>query len=119
MRSDRFWQTPDGWAIQRAARALRTISVKVDEEPKQKGRRGSRSAASFQRQVLNEMEPFGQHPFTGPVALDLHFVSERKNPPAIYSLAKHLLDLLGTAGHPARAPGLQHQAQPGQGTDRS
>jgi hypothetical protein len=103
--SDGFLQTPAGWAIQRAARFPRTILVKVDEEPERKGRRGSRSAASFQRQVLNDMEAFGRHAFTGPVALDLHFVSERKNPPAIYSLAKHVLDVLGMAAPESTRPG--------------
>ena len=103
--SDGFLQTPEGWAVQRAARFPRTILAKVDEEPERKGRRGSQSAASFQRQVLNEMEAFGRHAFTGPVALDLHFVSERKNPPAIYSLAKHVLDVLGTAAPENACPG--------------
>jgi hypothetical protein len=51
------------------------------------------------------MEVFGRHAFTGPVALDLHFVSERKNPPAIYSLAKHVLDVLGTAAPESTRPG--------------
>jgi hypothetical protein len=103
--SDGFLRTPEGWANQRAARFPRTILVKVDEEPERKGRRGSRSAAAFQWQALNDMEVFGRHAFTGPVALDLHFVSERKNPPAIYSLAKHVLDVLGTAAPESTRPG--------------
>jgi hypothetical protein len=88
---------PDGWEIQRTARFRRTIVVKASGEPERKGTRGSRSAASFQRYVLDQMEPFGQHAFTGPVAVDLDFISARANPPAIYSLAKHALDVLGAA----------------------
>jgi hypothetical protein len=95
--SDSFWQTPDGWEIQRAARFPRTIAVTADGEPERKGNRGGLSAASFQRHVLDQMEPFGQHAFTGPVALDLDFVSARPNPPAIHRLAKHALDVLGAA----------------------
>ena len=103
--SDRFWRTPEGWAIQHAARVPRTIVAKADGEPERKGNRGSLSAASFQRHVLDQMEPVGQHAFTGQVALDLDFMSARANPPAIYSLAKHALDVLGAAVPENSRPG--------------
>lgn len=48
------------------------------------------------------MTTFRQFPLTGPVALDVCFVSGRSQPPGVHRLAKHLLDVLGalrTRGH--------------------
>ncbi|MFD0733316.1 RusA family crossover junction endodeoxyribonuclease [Planotetraspora mira] len=79
--------------------------MRIEGEPEQKGLRGSRSALAFQQQVVEQMMALSRRPFTGPVALDLHFTSRRKNPPAIHNVAKHVLDLLDDAdpaGRPRR-----------------
>jgi hypothetical protein len=71
------------------------VHARIPGEPQRKGDRGKRAAAEFQRAVVDRM---GQRsPFRGPIALDLHFVALRKNPPSIYQLAKYALDVLGTA----------------------
>ncbi|WP_188186914.1 hypothetical protein [Nonomuraea sp. SYSU D8015] len=91
-----LWNVPDDfWVIQQRARWARTLRLFVDGEPERKGARGKRSAVTFQRQVLDRMAALRRRPFTGPVALDLAFHTARRNPPAIYQLAKHVLDLLG------------------------
>ena len=90
------WHVPDDfWVLQRRSRCPRTILAKIDGEPATKGRRGDRFAAQYQRQAIESMKLHHRYPFTGPVALDLLFISRAKNPPAIYSAAKYLLDLLG------------------------
>jgi len=90
------WDVPrDFWVFQRRARRRRTVRAKIDGEPQRKGRGGKHTAASFQRAVIDGMRQ--RYPFRGPIALDLHFVSLRKNPASIYQLAKHVLDVLSTA----------------------
>jgi hypothetical protein len=86
----------DFWIIQRRSRWARTPRLAVEEEPMRKGRLGKRSAASVQQQVIDQMKLYRRYPFTGPVALDLHAVAARKNPPSIHQVAKYMLDLLGT-----------------------
>jgi len=93
-----WWNLPDDfWVIQRNARWQRTLRMRIEGEPEQKGLRGSRAALAFQQQVIDQMVALSRRPFTGPVALDLHFTSRRKNPPAIHNVAKHVLDLLDAA----------------------
>lgn len=105
MARDRLWNLPeDMWVFQRHSRYSRTIILQVDGEPAQKGPSGRRSAPAFQRQVIEGMRQYGRHPFTGPVALDLHFTARRRQPPMIHNVAKHVLDLLG--------PALPENAQP-------
>lgn len=93
-----FWHVPeDFWIIQRRSRWARTLRISVEGEPMRKGRLGKRSAASVQRQIIDQMQVRRRYPFTGPIALDLHAVAARKNPPSIHQVAKYLLDVLGTA----------------------
>jgi hypothetical protein len=50
---------PEGLGILRwRARQARTIIMKLGGEPEHKGRGGGRSAADFQRQVMDEMERY-------------------------------------------------------------
>jgi hypothetical protein len=94
----RSWDVPeDFWILQWRTRWERKLIMRIDGEPARKGDRGKREAVKFQRQVLDEMERYGRYPFAGPVALDLHFRAVRRNPPAIYHVAKNVLDLLGPA----------------------
>jgi hypothetical protein len=71
--------------------------MQVDVEPAGKGPAGKRSAPEFQRQVMDQMEQYRRYPMTGPVALDLHFQTARRNPPGIHRAAKYTLDILGAA----------------------
>ncbi|MEO3861555.1 hypothetical protein [Acrocarpospora sp. B8E8] len=94
-----LWDVPDDlWAVlQRRSRWNRTLLLKVDGEPLRKGRLGARSAAAIQKQLIGQMIAYRRHPYTGPIALDLHAVAARKNPPSIHQTAKYLLDVLGNA----------------------
>ena len=97
MRLGRSWDVPDEfWMLWWRSRQLRLV-MQVDVEPAGKGPAGRRSAPEFQRQVMDQMERYRRYPMTGPVALDLHFQSARRNPPGIHRAAKHTLDILGAA----------------------
>lgn len=92
------WDLPeDFWALQRQYRRARTMRLLVQGEPRRKGRLGRQFAASIQQQIIEQMQAYRRYPFTGPVALDLHAVAARRNPPGIHQVAKYLLDVLGTA----------------------
>ena len=98
MRPGRSWDVPDEfWRLWWGHRQLRKLIMQVDVEPAGKGPAGRRSAAEFQRQVMDEMERYRRYPLTGPVALDLHFRAARRNPPTVQRAAKHTLDILGAA----------------------
>lgn len=88
----------------RQANWIRALRMYVDGEPEQKGPRGRRAAVPFQQQVVEHMVAMRRRAFTGPLALDLQFRSTRKNPPAIYKIAKNVLDLLGAADEAVRPP---------------
>ncbi len=84
MRPGRSWDVPDEfWRLWWGHRQLRKLIMQVDVEPAGKGPAGKRSAAEFQRQVMDQMESYRRYPMTGPVALDLHFRAARKNPPTV------------------------------------
>jgi hypothetical protein len=51
-----------------------------------------------QRKLVAQLKPFGHGVLTGPVALDLGFQVGSVNSPALYHLAKYLLDVLGPVG---------------------
>jgi hypothetical protein len=71
--------------------------MQADVEPRARATPTGGLHLSFQRQVMDEMERYRRYPMTGPVALDLHLRATRRNPPTIYRVAKHTLDVLGTA----------------------
>jgi hypothetical protein len=91
----RRWDVPDEfWLLLWRSRWGRTLAMQVQGEPRRKAHNKT-PAADFQRQVMDAMDRYRRYPFTGPVALDLHFRTTRRNPPSIYHAAKHALDLLG------------------------
>ena len=98
--SEGFW---DGWVgreIRWRQRQLRTRRLCLDGEPERKGRRGGAvRVAEVQRRLVEQQKPFGHRALTGPVALDLDFRVTSTNPPTLYHVAKHLLDVLGPV-HP-------------------
>ncbi|SMC65622.1 hypothetical protein [Kibdelosporangium aridum] len=70
--------------------------LQMDGEPEQKARRGgAHRAARAQRDLVEQLTAFRQHPLTGPVALDVRFTAGRAQPPGVHRLAKHHLDVLG------------------------
>src|SRR5260370_9960365 len=98
MRLGRSWDVPDDlWLLWSRSRALRTLIMRADVEPAGKGPAGKRSAPEFQRQVMDQMERYGRYSMTGPVALDLHFRADKRNPPGIPRAAKPTPALLRPA----------------------
>jgi hypothetical protein len=94
-RTVRRWDVPDEfWLLLWRSRWGRTLVMQVQGEPRRKAHNKT-PAADFQRQVMDAMDRYRRYPFAGPVALDLHFRTTRRNPPSIYHAAKHALDLLG------------------------
>ena len=84
-------------ASSRPVRRHRQLIIDVAVEPAGKGPSGKRSAQEFQCQVMDQMERHHRYPMRGPVALDLHYRAAQRNPPSIYRVVKHTLDLLGPA----------------------
>ncbi len=70
----------------------------MNGEPEGKGERGRRAVREFQRQVATQQRAAGHRAMTGPVALELRFVSTRPTPPAIHRMAKWALDVLEQPG---------------------
>jgi len=108
MRLARSWDVPDEfWMLWWRSRQLRFVT-RVDVEPAGKGPAGRRSAPEFQRQVMDQMERYHRYPMTGPVALDLHFDTARRNPPGIHRAAKRTLDILGAVLPGCERPRRRH-----------
>jgi hypothetical protein len=106
---DGFWEGPTGRQILWRRRWLRVRRLSLEGEPEQKARRGSgyRSARA-QQDLIGQLTAVGQHPLTGPVALDVCFHASRPNPPGPHKLAKHLLDVLGGVRGAADVAGHHH-----------
>jgi hypothetical protein len=94
-----FWYSGVGREIRWRQRWFRTRRLCLDGEPerKRKGGRGGAAvrAVETQRKLVEQLKPFGHGVLTGPVALDLDFQVRSVNSPALYHLAKYLLDVLG------------------------
>ena len=84
-------------------RLLREVHLADGHEPATKRQRAARiRAVEFQRDTVATMRSAGRRAMTGAVALDVHFTCGERNPPSIYRLAKHLLDVLGPAIEPEK-----------------
>lgn len=92
----RFWDSWIGRELRWNQRCQRTRLLRLDGEPERKGRKGGAvRAAEVQRSLIAQLKSFRQGTLTGPVALDLGFRVASTNSPALYNLAKYLLDVLG------------------------
>lgn len=62
MRSGRsVWDVPDNfWILWWRSRRARMFMMQVSGEPERKGHEGERTAADFQRQVMDEMERYSR-----------------------------------------------------------
>jgi hypothetical protein len=93
--------------LQSYQRRRRARVIHVRGEPEGKGTRGTRALPEFRRQVAEQLRAAGHRAMAGPLALDISFVSTRKNPTAIHHMTKWALDALeraesrgeGSAGH--------------------
>lgn len=78
-------------------RELRVAHVLLDQEPRRKGRRGRLEAEAFRDEVSRSLERNAAWPkLKAPLAIDFQFVTSERQPPKLWSLPKHYLDLLGS-----------------------
>ena len=78
-------------------RELRAARVLVDQEPRRKGRRGRLEAETFRIEARGALEPNPAWPkLKAALAVDFQFVTSERQPPKLWSLPKHYLDLLGS-----------------------
>lgn len=78
-------------------RKLRVAHVLVEQEPRRKGRRGRLEAEAFQNEASRTLERNRAWPkLKAPLAVDFHFSTSERQPPKLWSLPKHYLDLLGS-----------------------
>ena len=78
-------------------RELRVAHLLVDQEPRRKGRRGRLEAEVFRREASRTLERNNAWPkLKAPLAVDFQFVTSERQPPKLWSLPKHYLDLLGS-----------------------
>lgn len=104
-----FWDSWAGRELWWRQRWLRTRRLRLEGEPRQKRTRGARQhAADAQQKLLEQLMPFRHGVLTGPVALDLDFHVTVDQPPALYNLAKYLLDVLGPTQSAGQTLGRRH-----------
>ncbi len=93
--TEQFWDSWPGRQVRWRQRWLRTRRFRLAGEPRQKKSCGERQhVMATQRSLLEELKLFHHNALTGPVALDLNFHVTTDQPPALYNLAKYLLDVL-------------------------
>lgn len=77
-------------------RRLRTVTAMLDQEPRKKSKAGRVEAGPFRAAVRQAADRTSDWPKPrAAVALDLHFHTSRRQPPALWALPKNYLDLLG------------------------
>lgn len=83
---------------QRAGQGVRVLVHDVEPQSK---RMPDADRDRFQAALSEQMATFSRAPFTGPVALKIDLATTSRNAPQAHTIAKNLLDLLGT-----RRPGV-------------
>lgn len=100
-----YWNSTDGRRHARSGRRFRTALALVEQEPRQKGRQGTREASAFREAAQKDLTRSGRRGWPrAALALDLRFTTTRRQPPDIDRLAKHYLDLLQVQAGPGREP---------------
>ncbi|GFE97858.1 hypothetical protein [Gluconobacter sp. Gdi] len=77
-------------------RAKRNVSILVHDVEPQSKKMPDADRDRFQAEVSENMATFSREPFTGPIALQVDLTTTRRNAPQAHTIAKNLLDLLGT-----------------------
>jgi len=101
-----YWASAEAIERQRFDRWLQTVRVTVDQEPRQKGPAGRREAQPFRAAVREAITL--KHDWPKPraaLALDFAFHATARQPPSLWRLPKHYLDLLGASSAPPADPG--------------
>jgi len=91
-----YWDSWPGKWQQWRVRQARAVHLLIPGEPIQKSdRRAASHAVEIRAQLDHEFRSTGRATLTGPIALSLHFTTDRTQPPDLPKLAKYLLDVLG------------------------
>ena len=77
-------------------RSNRGVSVSVHDVEPQSKRMPDADRDRFQAAVSEQMATFSRRPFAGPVALKIDLATTSRTAPQAHTIAKNLLDLLGT-----------------------
>jgi len=100
-----YWASAEAIERQRFDRWLRTVRAIVDQEPRQKGRAGRRESQPFRAAVREAITLTPDWPKPrATLALELAFHATARQPPSLWRLPKHYLDLLGAASAPTADP---------------
>lgn len=103
---DDYWRSPEALERKRLDRWLRTARAALDREPRQKGRLGRREARPFRDAIREAVAHQSDWPKPrATLALDFDFLAAERQPPGLWRLPKHYLDLLGATSAPLDDPG--------------
>jgi hypothetical protein len=95
-RWDDFLSTPEGKVAQYRRRKQQRVSIILDEiEPQSKKMRDPEKD-NFQRRVIEALDDVRRGAFRGPLALSVDLNTTKPTAPQAHTIAKNLLDLLGT-----------------------
>lgn len=92
MRKLDYLNTRKGQLNLRWKRKLARLYFSIDQEPKVKA--SDEANIRFQNNILNTLKELKRRAYRSPVILELTFTITENNPPSIYKLAKHYIDLL-------------------------
>jgi hypothetical protein len=93
---DSFFETPEGRLVQHRRRERRRILIYLDDVEPQSKKMVDADKDAFQRKVLKELKDLRRAAFVGPLALSVHLSTTRATAPQAHTIAKNLLDLLGS-----------------------
>jgi hypothetical protein len=92
----RYWNTRRAQERAFWLRDLGTARAIIPHEPRRKGSRGQQEAASFQSDARAQLQIWSSWPRPrAALAVDLMFHTTERQPPKLWHLPKHYLDLLG------------------------
>jgi hypothetical protein len=101
-----YWDSPSGLTQAHRRRFERTARIRVGQEPRSKTSARPRDLMEFRRVVRDEVRIFRDWPRPrAALALDFFFRTTRRQPPALWALPKHYLDLCGATSAPEADPG--------------
>ena len=89
-------ETPEGRLVQHRRRERRRILIYLDDVEPQSKKMVDADKDAFQRKVLKELKDLRRAAFVGPLALSVHLSTTRATAPQAHTIAKNLLDLLGS-----------------------
>lgn len=88
-----YLETIEGQLHERIKRAIKTVYLDIEQEPKSKNST-DQDKLFFRQEVKRQLKEMNRRPFRGDLILEIDYYTTRHNPPALQSLSKNYLDLL-------------------------